>query len=580
MKVSSLTITLSILIVISLSMVLIGINQQTLSLTIQNYYLSIIDDIANTISGHYNNITEDLSIFVSILNSESSENQEKINLISMAISHSELIDFVMVYETNGELLDIFLSKDFKLPFIKPDSITIMMKEYLANDGIYIGTPLQFNDQGSFYSFMIIPWKSDNEIIGYLATYYDLGTISTYVKYTSLKRFSSERNIYILNCFNQTIVGIEKSKQEISSQFFNNENFIYEHISSRKNDFAITKVYERNGEKILTSLQLSHIFKIVIGVEESYNKAFFSVIRLKNITIALAILTIFIALILSLFFSKRLTTPLKKLNDLISLITKEKNFGKTIKMKSNDEISDLANSFNQLSVELDNYSKTIRNDTIIKGNLARFLAPHVVDKIITQQKDDCFHNEERMIAVLFADIHNFTTISEVSDPSEVMNILNTFFSECVKIVYEHDGTVDKYIGDCIMVLFNAPYDLENPALAAANSAIKISQFMQKMSLEFNNILIKANLDQISVGIGIAYGKAIVGKLGSDQRVDYTAIGDTVNIGSLLQDFAKGKNEILIDENVFELIKEKISCEFHQKISLKNRTQKSKIYKIID
>jgi len=203
-KISTLTIVLVIIITIVLSIVLIEINKHSLSLTIKDYYFAVIDDIANTVTTHYQSILNDLSKFTTILNNDNIEVIEKINLISLEISHSELMDYVMVFETNGKLLDIFMPKDYKLPFSQRTEIPVDIIDHLQNYPMHITSPQRIDDSSNFYSLVTIPWINKNETIGYISTYYDLGDLVQIVGNTSLKRFNNDNHIYILNSDGQAI----------------------------------------------------------------------------------------------------------------------------------------------------------------------------------------------------------------------------------------------------------------------------------------------------------------------------------------------------------------------------------------
>ncbi len=514
------------------------------------------------------------------MNNDRIDIKEKINLISLEISHSDLIDYVIVYETNGKLLDIFIAKDHKLPFSSPDSLSSNIREKLKKNSIWIDTPKQLFDSDTYYSSIIIPWMNKGELIGYLATYYDLSVLTHIVQQTSEVRFNDNNHIYILNCFGKSIIGLEKDDNyfdNMSIQLF--ESTFCDFLKSVNTSIAVTNTYKNEDVQMLTSYKTLPDFKIVIGVEQKYKTAFKTITKLQRITLIIAVLSIIIALLVSLLFSRYIAIPLNKLNHLINRLTKEKTFGQTVDIDSNDEISDLADSFNHLSIELDQYSNIIQRDAIIKGNLARFLSPHLVERIITHEDNMPCPNEEREIAIIFADIHDFSFLTEKLHASEVMMILNTYFTRCGEIIFNHNGTVDKYIGDCIMALFNAPYDIDEPAIVATRAAIEICNIMSEISNEYKDSLQKAGLVKFSVGIGISYGKAIVGNLGSDDRMDYTAVGDIVNIASHIQGLAKGKNEILVDKNVYESINYSITCEFYQRIKLKGRSLDSEIYRII-
>ncbi|HKX26605.1 MAG TPA: adenylate/guanylate cyclase domain-containing protein, partial [Blastocatellia bacterium] len=156
---------------------------------------------------------------------------------------------------------------------------------------------------------------------------------------------------------------------------------------------------------------------------------------------------------------------------------------------------------------------------------------------------------QMVTALFVDIRNFTTLSESSTPELIVNLLNRYFSMISEIVFRHGGTLDKYIGDGLMALFGAPYVGELDAVQAVRAAVE----MQRAIDAFNDRLNAEKLPPIAIGIGINTGPAIVGYIGSETRLDYTAVGDAVNTASRLESLAQ-PGQIVISENTMQKLDE--------------------------
>jgi adenylate cyclase len=155
----------------------------------------------------------------------------------------------------------------------------------------------------------------------------------------------------------------------------------------------------------------------------------------------------------------------------------------------------------------------------------------------------------MVTALFADVRNFTTLSESRTPEQTVKLLNRYFSMISEIIFRHGGTLDKYIGDGLLALFGAPYVGERDAVQAVRAAVE----MQRSMASFNEVLRSENLPPISIGIGINTGPAIVGYIGSETRLDYTAIGDTINTASRLENLALA-GQIVISENTMQVLDE--------------------------
>jgi adenylate cyclase len=204
-------------------------------------------------------------------------------------------------------------------------------------------------------------------------------------------------------------------------------------------------------------------------------------------------------------------------------------------------------------------------------LERFLSPAISRKITAEAADIRLGGESQRITLLFADVRGFTTMAEKMKPREAVEVLNEFFARMTNVIFEHDGTLDKYLGDGLMALFGAPFALQNDAEAAVRAAVN----MQKSLEELNRISGKPPL---SIGIGVHTGEAVVGFLGTERRMDYTAIGDTVNVASRLTSQA-GPGQIVISTATYAHICREISCCSLSPMKLKGRDEPIEVHEVL-
>lgn len=207
---------------------------------------------------------------------------------------------------------------------------------------------------------------------------------------------------------------------------------------------------------------------------------------------------------------------------------------------------------------------------------KYVAPQIVDKLAKSGEFELkLGGEKRDIAVLFVDIRGFTPMSENLLPEQVVQILNEYLALTTASILSNEGTLDKFIGDATMAVFNAPFDLEDYEYRAIKAALAIRDGSEKLAEELQKKFGRT----ISYGIGVNCGDAVVGNIGCEFRMDYTAIGDTVNTAARLESRAKA-GEILISEALFERVKERIEAEQVGEMELKGKAKAVNVYRLID
>lgn len=205
---------------------------------------------------------------------------------------------------------------------------------------------------------------------------------------------------------------------------------------------------------------------------------------------------------------------------------------------------------------------------------QYVAPQVVEEI---SKSGSFElnlgGQTRAVAVLFVDIRGFTPLSESLPPERVVSILNECLAQTTKAIFQNGGTLDKFIGDATMALFNAPIDLEDYVFKAVCTAVDIRAGIASIQNELQEKYGKI----VNVGIGVNCGNAVIGNIGCDFRMDYTAIGDTVNTAARLESNAK-PGQILISEQVYEPLKDRLMVTPVGEIPLKGKSQSVFVYQV--
>mgnify|MGYP001186432082 CR=1 FL=1 len=220
----------------------------------------------------------------------------------------------------------------------------------------------------------------------------------------------------------------------------------------------------------------------------------------------------------------------------------------------------------VTVETVKAHKRLAREEVARANYSRFMPEYVVKQLLENPDSFRLGGVNQVITVLFADIRGFTAFSEKEKPEKVVGLLNRYFSVMTDIIFEHGGTLDKYIGDGLMAIFGAPTATEEDALNAVKAAVT----MQKRLAQLNTELTSEGYGQISVGIGLHTGEATIGYIGSNKRSEYTAIGDTVNLASRLESNAVG-GQILMSEATAAASGNLVPVNTLEPLTVKNRVQ---------
>lgn len=227
----------------------------------------------------------------------------------------------------------------------------------------------------------------------------------------------------------------------------------------------------------------------------------------------------------------------------------------------------------VTVETVKAHKRLAREEVARANYSRFMPEYVVKQLLDNPNSFSLGGVNQTVTVLFADIRGFTALSEHEKPEKVVTMLNRYFSLMSDIIFEHGGTLDKYIGDGLMAIFGAPTASEEDALNAVKAAVT----MQKRLSGLNDELRSEGFGQISIGIGLHTGEALIGYIGSEKRSEYTAIGDTVNLASRLESNAAG-GQILMSDATAAASGNLIPVNQREPLTVKNRVQPVKVLEV--
>lgn len=222
----------------------------------------------------------------------------------------------------------------------------------------------------------------------------------------------------------------------------------------------------------------------------------------------------------------------------------------------------------------NYLLETRKKKKVLNAFRKYVAPQIVEEIAKKGDFEIkVGGENRDIAVLFVDIRGFTTMSEALEPEQVVEILNEYLTLTTKSIFDNSGTLDKFVGDATMAVFNSPFDLEDYEYKAVCAAMDIVKGGEAIEEKFQKRFGRS----VGFGVGVNCGPAVVGNVGCEFRMDFTAIGDTVNTAARLEANAK-KGQVLISDVLYERLKDRLEVNEVGEIPLKGKTKGVFVYEV--
>jgi adenylate cyclase len=219
---------------------------------------------------------------------------------------------------------------------------------------------------------------------------------------------------------------------------------------------------------------------------------------------------------------------------------------------------------------------ITSEKRVKSTMARYMSPQVAQQLLAEG-ESVLGGKAQNVSILFSDVRDFTTVSEALGPRETVAMLNEYFERMVDVVMSNGGVLDKFIGDAIMALFGVPFNGEHDA----DNALKVANGMMVALHALNRERTTGGKDVIDIGIGIATGSVIVGNIGSPKRMEYTVIGDSVNLGSRLEGVTKTYGcKILISDTTRVALKGEHRLREIDLLRVKGKTEPVAIYEGMD
>lgn len=223
-----------------------------------------------------------------------------------------------------------------------------------------------------------------------------------------------------------------------------------------------------------------------------------------------------------------------------------------------------------------YFGEFREKKAVQSIFSRYVSPKVVEKVLKSEETLRLGGEVRRVALFFSDIRGFTGMSENLSPPDIVRLLNRYFTRMGEIIYDYEGTLNKFIGDAIMAFYGAPVPQEDSPKRAVFAALEMREALADLNEQFR----REGLPEISIGMGMHLGEVLVGNIGSTRQMEYTVIGDAVNVCSRIETLTKEfGHDILISDELYRQVRDEVTVQTPEAVPVKGKSSLIQVHKVI-
>jgi adenylate cyclase len=291
----------------------------------------------------------------------------------------------------------------------------------------------------------------------------------------------------------------------------------------------------------------------------------AVSQARNQAVVITAFMIVLGLVGAVALATLLARPIYRLMDATDAVA-QGDFSVSVPVTTRDELGVLTESFNRMA-------RSLREKEMIKRAFTRYVAREVVEEVLKDPEHAMLTGERREATVLFCDIRGFTSMSERLTPEQVVSLLNEFYTLMIETIFKHDGTLDKFLGDAVMAVFGAPIAHPDHATRAVKTALDMRQAVAELGKRRR----AAGQDSFEIGIGVSLGEVVAGTVGTEQRMEYTVIGDSVNVASRLQDRAK-PGSILLSRRTYEAVHDLVDAKSLGPMKVRGKEEEIEVYEV--
>ncbi|PTL80485.1 adenylate/guanylate cyclase domain-containing protein [Vitiosangium sp. GDMCC 1.1324] len=534
---------------VGLGWAMIDINANALDVLVRDLQRSIVGDMQRAVRGEVARVEQDLEGIGQILFAPGQgDDATRFALVGSRMAALGNFDFVTLYAPSGQSVKTVKANEVPAPELA-SRLEPGLLQALASSGHLVVQGVRASAQGEPVLEVFFPIVRDGSVRAILGTQVKLGDLCKLMGELGEKFLGSRENVFVVDRQRRLVLHADPARVAAREDLSQYGLFAaLSGDSSFGTDMAAVSDFRQGDQEMLGSLEVLSERGWAVAVQQPRSVAYASLSEMRRLILVALVVAALVALVVGLLGARQLTRPIRDLVAATRALAERtfRGVGERVTRRA-DELGTLGRAFDSMALTLEAKEREVITQTQVRAALSRYLSPDVVDLVVSNPDQLRLGGERREVTVLFADVVGFTKLSESQSPETIVALLNELFTFATEIIQRRGGIIDKFIGDCIMAVWGSPQSHPDDALRAVQAAEDLRRW-----LDVGNRRWRARWGiEIQLAIGVHTGPAVAGNVGSEKRMEYTVIGDTVNVAARLESMAQ-PGQILVSEATRERI----------------------------
>ncbi|WP_375766629.1 HAMP domain-containing protein [Archangium gephyra] len=529
---------------------MVDTNEKSLQELVRHLHRSIVGDVQRTVGDELARVEQDLEGISQILFAPGlGDDATRYALVGPRLGPSHNIDFVTLYAPSGQSVTTVKADEVPDPRGAPRLEPAILEALRASNGRLVFQAVRANTQGEPVLEAFYPIVHNSTVRAILGTQVKLGRLCDSVGDLGEKFLGSRENVFVADHERRLVLHADAARVAAREDMSRHGLFAaLSGDSSFRTHMVAVSDFQLDGLEMVGSLETIPEQGWAVVVHQPHSVVFASLSEMRKSILAAFAVAALVALLAGLLGARQVTRPIRDLVAATQALAERtfRGVGERVTRRG-DELGTLGRAFDSMAVTLEAKEREVVTQTQVRAALSRYLSPDVVDLIVSNPDQLRLGGERREVTILFADVVGFTKLSESQPPEIIVALLNELFTFATEIIQRRGGIIDKFIGDCVMAVWGSPQSHPDDALRAVQAAEDLRRW-----LDVGNRRWRARWGiEIQLAIGVHTGPAVAGNVGSEKRMEYTVIGDTVNIAARIESMAQ-PGQILVSEATRERI----------------------------